>query len=105
MRKERRLLTDIADVPPLRFDPFVRGRIEPGVSRKLNVAALWPLQSGDAAHDRGLAGGRRPEQHQNGAAAHGGPPTGGHGDAADKTPLDVDDQLIGHAAQTVFWSE
>ena len=61
--------------------------------------------TGDAAHDRRFAGARGPEQYQNGAAPHRSAPIGGHDDSARKTLLDVDDQFIGHTAQTVFCSE
>src|SRR5205814_1141932 len=62
VRKERRLLADIPDVPALRLDMPARCSIEPRLAGEPDVPAVGSLQAHDAPHDRGLARGGGSEE-------------------------------------------
>ena len=64
MRKQRVLLEDEPDGPPVRRPEYARIRVRPGVGAGLHAAMRWPGEAGDRAQYRCLATSRRPENRE-----------------------------------------
>src|SRR5262249_59575196 len=67
MRKQPRLLEDIAEAAPLRRQVDAGRSVEQDPAIDGNTAAIGPVEAGDPVEDRGLAGARGAEQSEDAA--------------------------------------
>ena len=101
MREQGALLEDVPQPALLGRDEDLRRDVQPPLPAEADRPALGPLEARHRANHGGLAGPGGSEQDQDRARVERDAERGRHDRAAWEALLDVERQLIGHAAHTV----